>query len=78
MDRRVLGLRHQRRGRRADRLPRLTRFFSRASASSLLARAILIGQDVPPLTTPVAAPDWKLHELEWHDGPQPAVGDRAQ
>ena len=29
------------------------------------ARLVLVGQDVPPLSTPIAAPVHKLHELEW-------------
>ena len=32
------------------------------------AKIVLIGQDVPPFTTPIDAPIWKLHELELRDG----------
>ena len=37
------------------------------------AKLVLIGQDVPPLAVPVDAPIWKLHDLEWRDGPEPPV-----
>jgi long-chain acyl-CoA synthetase len=37
------------------------------------AKVILIGQDVPPLGAAIAAPVWKLHELDWNDGNPPAV-----
>src|SRR5262245_35031696 len=37
------------------------------------AKLVLIGQDVPPLDDPPAAPVWKLHELDWNDGEPPAV-----
>src|SRR6266542_2624629 len=37
------------------------------------ARLILIGQDVPPLTTPIDVTVWKLQDLEWGDGTAPAV-----
>jgi len=30
------------------------------------AKLVLIGQDVPPFTTPIEAPVWKLHELDWN------------
>ena len=36
------------------------------------AKLVLIGQDVPPIRTAIDAPLWKLHELEWRDGPPPA------
>src|SRR5256885_9550795 len=29
------------------------------------AKLILIGQDVPPIASPVGAPIWKLHEFDW-------------
>jgi long-chain acyl-CoA synthetase len=29
------------------------------------AKLVLIGQDVPQFTTPIDAPVWKLHQLEW-------------
>ena len=35
------------------------------------AKIVLIGQDVPPFTTPIDAPIWKLHELELRDGEPP-------
>ena len=35
------------------------------------AKIVLIGQDVPPFTTPIDAPVWKLHELQLHDGQPP-------
>jgi long-chain acyl-CoA synthetase len=38
------------------------------------AALVLVGQDVPPFTTPVTAPVWKLHELEW-TGDDDAPGD---
>jgi long-chain acyl-CoA synthetase len=39
------------------------------------AKLVLVGQDVPPLPTPIEAPVWKLHELEWNgdDDAPPAV-----
>ncbi len=38
------------------------------------ARVVLTGQDVPPLThVHLEAPVWRLHELEWIDGPVPSV-----
>jgi long-chain acyl-CoA synthetase len=37
------------------------------------ARLILIGQDVPPFTTAIDAPIWKLQELDWVDGVPPEV-----
>ena len=37
------------------------------------ARLILVGQDVPPVPASIAAPVWKLHELDWSDGQPPAV-----
>src|SRR6185295_18782222 len=36
------------------------------------ARLVLIGQDVPPFTTAIEAPVWKLHERQW-----PAESDPA-
>lgn len=42
------------------------------------AKLVLIGQDVPPFTTPIEAPVWKLHELEWNSDaeapPDVAIG----
>src|SRR3954463_1339485 len=32
------------------------------------ARLILVGQDIPPFTTTLEAPVWKLHEMEWTAG----------
>src|SRR5215217_5089268 len=29
------------------------------------AKLVLVGQDVPPFTTPFDAPVWKLHEFDW-------------
>jgi long-chain acyl-CoA synthetase len=37
------------------------------------AKAVLIGQDVPPIQIPLDAPIWRLHELDWPDGVPPAV-----
>src|SRR5580765_5841885 len=34
-------------------------------AGLVAAKLVLIGQDVPQFTTPIDAPVWKLHELEW-------------
>jgi len=36
------------------------------------ARLLLVGQDVPPIGDPIAAPVWKLHELTWPAGEPPA------
>jgi long-chain acyl-CoA synthetase len=36
------------------------------------ARLVVIGQDVPPLSTAIDAPVWKLHDLDWRDGEPPA------
>jgi long-chain acyl-CoA synthetase len=48
-------------------------------ARIVTAKAVLIGQDVPPLTTHVDAPIWKLHELDWtsRDEPPPLAPDAA-
>jgi long-chain acyl-CoA synthetase len=35
------------------------------------AKLVLIGQDVPPFTTAISAPVWKLHEIEWTAGGAP-------
>ncbi|HMF98005.1 MAG TPA: AMP-binding protein, partial [Vicinamibacterales bacterium] len=48
-----------------DFLARVTRIVA--------AKLVLIGQDVPPLRTPIQAPTLKLHELEWRDGDVPPV-----
>ena len=37
------------------------------------ARLVLIGQDVPPISAPLDAPQWHLREIDWHDGAPPAV-----
>ena len=38
------------------------------------ARVVLVGQDVPPLSNVrLEPPVWRLHELEWTDGPAPDV-----
>jgi len=38
------------------------------------ARLVLVGQDVPPLQSPIDAPIWKLHELAWSfDSPPSAL-----
>jgi long-chain acyl-CoA synthetase len=38
------------------------------------AKLVLVGQDVPPLQSPIDAPIWKLHELEWSfDSPAGAL-----
>src|SRR4029079_3265002 len=42
-------------------------------AQIVAARLILIGQDVPPLRTTLAAPIVRLHEIEWRDGDAPPV-----
>jgi long-chain acyl-CoA synthetase len=34
-------------------------------ARLVAAKLVLIGQDVPQFTTPIDAPVWKLHQLEW-------------
>jgi long-chain acyl-CoA synthetase len=34
-------------------------------ARLVAAKLVLIGQDVPQFTTPIDAPAWKLHQLEW-------------
>jgi long-chain acyl-CoA synthetase len=42
-------------------------------ASIVAAKLVLIGQDVPTLAAPIGAPVWKLHDLDWADGPVPDV-----
>ena len=42
-------------------------------AQIVAARLILIGQDVPPLRTTLAAPIVRLHQIEWRDGDAPPV-----
>src|SRR4051812_16820401 len=37
------------------------------------ARLVLIGQDVPPLTSSIDAAMWRLQEIDWHDGRPPDV-----
>ena len=37
------------------------------------ARAILIGDDVAPLSSDVPAPLWPLHDIDWHADPIPAL-----
>ena len=37
------------------------------------APLILIGQDVPPFTTPAGVAVWKLHEFDWHADASPAA-----
>jgi long-chain acyl-CoA synthetase len=37
------------------------------------AKAVLIGQDVPPVQAALDAPLWRLHELDWPDGVPPSV-----
>src|SRR5262249_50399998 len=37
------------------------------------AKLILVGEDVPALTAAGGVPVWHLHNLEWTDGPPPAV-----
>jgi len=40
-------------------------------ARIVAAKLVLIGQDVPPFTSPMTAPVLKLHELDWHVDPPP-------
>jgi long-chain acyl-CoA synthetase len=42
-------------------------------AGIVAAKLVLIGQDVPTLAAPIGAPVWKLHEMDWTDGPAPDV-----
>jgi long-chain acyl-CoA synthetase len=41
------------------------------------AKLVLVGQDVPPLRGPLAAPIDKLHEMAWHDGDPPPIAIAA-
>ena len=41
------------------------------------AKLVLLGQDVPPLTTAIDAPRWFLHEIAWQDGTVPTVAVTA-
>ena len=47
--------------------------FLRRVSGLVAARLILIGQDVPPFTTAIDAPVWKLYEIDWRDGVTPQV-----
>jgi long-chain acyl-CoA synthetase len=42
-------------------------------ARIVAAKAVLIGQDVPPIGSDAGAAVWRLHELEWKDGEPPTV-----
>ena len=42
-------------------------------AGIVAAKLVLVGQDVPPIAAPLAAPVVALHEIEWRDGSPPAV-----
>jgi long-chain acyl-CoA synthetase len=42
-------------------------------ARIVTAKAVLIGQEVPPLHDIPGVPAWRLQDLEWGDGPMPAV-----
>ncbi len=42
-------------------------------ATIVNAKAVLIGQDVPPIRSRIDAPIWKLHEHDWRDGEPPPV-----
>ncbi|HEY7290290.1 MAG TPA: AMP-binding protein [Vicinamibacterales bacterium] len=49
-------------------------------ARIVAAKIVLVGQDVPPLTSQITAAVWKLHDLTWsgddRDAPPPAPTDR--